>query len=139
MAQVDCYNGDYGTDLSGSVSFEYGTGALNVRRLRWNEDMSNVSNKLWYFVGPRGDRDPPASTGAGTSPGTIPAWTCRSDPPSGDIWQLPGALTPRVGSVRGAHGDPGLRGGSTLCEGAGPLRDLCLGSTQAEILYRQLW
>jgi hypothetical protein len=53
MAQVDCYNGNYGTDLSGSVSFEYATGDLNVRRLRWNEDMTSVVNKMWYYGGPR--------------------------------------------------------------------------------------
>lgn len=53
MGTVDCYNGDYGTDLSGSVVFEYGTGAKNVRAVRWNQDMSNITNKLWYFGGPR--------------------------------------------------------------------------------------
>ena len=53
MGTVDCFNGDYGTDLSGSVEFEYATGALNVRRLRWNEDMSNLSNKIQYFFAPK--------------------------------------------------------------------------------------
>ena len=53
MGTVDGYDGDYGTDLSGSVVFSYGTGALNVRRLRWNEDMSQVANKIWYYLGPR--------------------------------------------------------------------------------------
>jgi hypothetical protein len=53
MGTVDVYNGDYGTDLSGSVVFEYGTGARNVRAVRWNQDMSNITNKLWYFGGPR--------------------------------------------------------------------------------------
>jgi hypothetical protein len=53
MGTVDGHDGDYGTDLSGSVVFQYGTGALNVRRLRWNEDMSNMTNKLWYYLGPR--------------------------------------------------------------------------------------
>lgn len=53
MGEVSAYNGDYGTDLSGSVIFQYGTGARNVRALRWNEDMSNMCNKLWYFAGPR--------------------------------------------------------------------------------------
>lgn len=53
MGTVDGYNGDYGTDLSGSVVFQYGTGAFNIRSLRWNEDMSNMCNKLWYFAGPR--------------------------------------------------------------------------------------
>src|SRR3990167_10525310 len=32
MGTVDVYNGNFGTDLSGSIVFQYGTGALNVRR-----------------------------------------------------------------------------------------------------------
>jgi hypothetical protein len=60
MGTVDAYNGDYGTDLSGSVEFQYGTGAFNVARLRWNDDMTNLCNKLWYYAGPRiaGPGDP---------------------------------------------------------------------------------
>ena len=53
MGTIDAYNGDYGTDLSGSVVFQYGTGAFNVSRLRWNEDMTSLCNKLWYYMGPR--------------------------------------------------------------------------------------
>jgi hypothetical protein len=53
MGEVDFYNGDYGTDLSGSVEFQYGTGAFNVRRLRWNQDMTGMCNKLWYYGGPK--------------------------------------------------------------------------------------
>lgn len=53
MAEVSAYNGDYGTDLSGSVLFQYGTGARNIRALRWNKDMSNLSNKIRYLAGPR--------------------------------------------------------------------------------------
>jgi hypothetical protein len=53
MGTVDAYCGDYGTDLSGSVSFDYGQGNYNIRSLRWNQDMSNMCNKLWYFAGPR--------------------------------------------------------------------------------------
>lgn len=53
MGEVDFYNGDYGTDLSASVVFQYGTGAYNVRRLRWNQDMTTMTNKLWYYGGPK--------------------------------------------------------------------------------------
>jgi hypothetical protein len=53
MGTVSCYNGDYGTDLSGSVSFDYGQGNYNIRALRWNQDMANMCNKLWYYAGPR--------------------------------------------------------------------------------------
>jgi hypothetical protein len=53
MGEVDFYNGDYGTDLSGSIVFSYGMGDFNVARLRWNQDMTTITNKLWYFAGPR--------------------------------------------------------------------------------------
>jgi hypothetical protein len=53
MAQVDVYNGDYGSDLSGSVVFQYATGAHNARAIRRVVDMSSVCNKLWYYLGPR--------------------------------------------------------------------------------------
>lgn len=53
MGTIDAFNGDYGQDLSGSVTFSYGTGALNVRGMRWNEDMTTMVNKLQYFLGPR--------------------------------------------------------------------------------------
>jgi len=53
MAQVDVYNGDFGTDLSGSVVFEFAVGARNVRGVRWNEDMSNLRNKVQYFFTPK--------------------------------------------------------------------------------------
>jgi hypothetical protein len=35
------------------VDFDYGQGNFNVRRLRWNQDMTTMCNKLWYFAGPR--------------------------------------------------------------------------------------
>ena len=50
---LNLYNGDHGTDLSGSVIFQYGTGLRNVQSLRWNRDMSNLVNKYWIFGGPR--------------------------------------------------------------------------------------
>lgn len=53
--QLDVYNGDYGNDLTGSVIFQYGMGLDNIRSLRWNTDMSNMCNKLWYFLGPKCD------------------------------------------------------------------------------------
>lgn len=53
MGQINLYNGDYGTDLSGSVVFQYGFGARNVRQVRWNQDLSNVRNKIQYFYGPK--------------------------------------------------------------------------------------
>jgi hypothetical protein len=53
MGEVNGFNGDYGNDLSGSVLFQYGTGLFNVRRVRWNQDMTRLRNKIWYYAGPR--------------------------------------------------------------------------------------
>lgn len=53
IGEVSAYNGDYGTDLSGSISFDFATGDFNVRSIRRNQDMSESCNKLWYYLGPR--------------------------------------------------------------------------------------
>ena len=53
MGTIDGYNGDFGTDLSGSVVFEYGSGAFNAAAIRWNRDMTNMCNKYWLYSGPR--------------------------------------------------------------------------------------
>jgi hypothetical protein len=50
---IDAYNGDYGTDLSGSVSFDYGTGGFTASAVRWNRDMTSMVNKYWLYGGPR--------------------------------------------------------------------------------------
>lgn len=50
---LDLYPGNYGTNLSGSVTFEYGTGARTISDVRWNRDMSQMVNKYWIFGGPR--------------------------------------------------------------------------------------
>lgn len=51
--RLDLYNGDYGTDRSGSVLFQYGTGAHNIDHVRWNRDMTQAVNKYQIFGGPR--------------------------------------------------------------------------------------
>ena len=53
MGRIDVYNSPYGTDRRGSLIFEYGMGQRNIRDLRWIEDMSNLSNKIQYFFGPK--------------------------------------------------------------------------------------
>ncbi len=53
--ELSAYNGHFGTDLTSSVTFSYGMGAYNIRSLRWNVDMANITNKLWYFLGPKCD------------------------------------------------------------------------------------
>lgn len=55
LGRVEIYNGDYGTDVSGSVDFDYAQGAFNVRKFRRTEDMATVRNKIWLYLGPRLD------------------------------------------------------------------------------------
>ena len=81
MARVDCYNGDYGTDRSSTVSFEYATGTHNVRRARRTQDMGNMCNKLWYYLGPKIDEQHWKANVTGTSSG-LP------DPPATDVVAL---------------------------------------------------
>lgn len=50
---IDFYNGDYGSDQSGSVDLDYGQGQYSVANLRWNRDMTNMVNKYWLYGGPR--------------------------------------------------------------------------------------
>jgi hypothetical protein len=51
--QLDLYNGDFGQDLTSSVQFAYGMGDFSIQQFRWSDDMADVCNKLWYYLGPR--------------------------------------------------------------------------------------
>lgn len=55
IGTVDLYNGDYGTDRSGSISLDYQTGLFNVKRFKRTISMKDVCNKLWYYLGPKCD------------------------------------------------------------------------------------
>lgn len=52
-ARADFYPGNYGTDLSESVTLAWGTDPYNAKAVRRTTDMSNVCNKLWYLLGPK--------------------------------------------------------------------------------------
>ena len=54
---VNLTNGDGGTDLSGSVSYEYATGSFNATVGQLTVDMSEVINALWYLLAPRVSRE----------------------------------------------------------------------------------
>jgi len=51
MASLKCYNGNYGTNRTGSVIFQFAIGARNVRSIRQSVDLANTCNKLQYFGG----------------------------------------------------------------------------------------
>jgi hypothetical protein len=55
MGRVECYNGDYGTDRTATVHYDYGTGLFNASHLRRTEDMNEMRNKLWRYLGSRRD------------------------------------------------------------------------------------
>lgn len=52
MGSVSAYPGDYGANLSGSVSFLYATGG-NCRRCRVTSDKQWLRNRIRYLLGPR--------------------------------------------------------------------------------------
>lgn len=128
LARVDCYNGDFGTDLSGSVIFEYAMGANNVRSIRWNRDITNMCNKLWYYGGPRvlTQADPAGDQHwcfniTGTDPGL-------ADPPQSDILSLRAA----------AQADYGVRMDIRIFDAESDnCRDPAVAYSRE--LYRRLW
>jgi hypothetical protein len=95
---VTLTNGDGGTDLSGSVSYDYGTGAFNCQVATLTVDMDEVTNALWYFLGPRGPRL--------TDQGFIPEnhWGGSITPTAphvGGTW--PPALLARIAASRASY------------------------------------
>jgi hypothetical protein len=129
MGTVDCYNGDFGTDLSGSVSFEYATGTLNVRRLRWNEDMTTVCNKLWYYGGPR------IQTAADPEGDQHWCWNITADDPA--------LADPPQTDIETCRDDSQIAVGVRMdIKIWDALSDLCLGPGAIDPgrdLYRRLW
>jgi len=67
--QLDVFNGNFGNDLHSTVKFQYGMGNFNVQALRWNRDMTNMVNKLWYFLGPKCDQQHWRANVQGDDPG----------------------------------------------------------------------
>lgn len=96
---VNLTNGDGGTDLSGSVAYEYGTGAFNCQIATRTIDMDDVVNALWYLLGPRvseerwaGSITPTARNGGIDGDGPLP----------GDPW--PPALVAKFMGSRTTYG-----------------------------------
>jgi len=142
MGTVDVYNGDYGTDLSASVVFEYGTGALNARAVRWNQDMSNICNKLWYYMGPRvlTAQDPAGDQHwcynvQGDDPG-LPGY-----PASNPYAAVVACRGTDAGSPGDSRGDYGVRMDVQIFDGTSELCDPNADPVTAtnRELYRYLW
>ena len=50
---VDLHPGDAGSDLSGSVVFDYNTGSFNCMGAKFTFDMKNTISRIRYFLGPK--------------------------------------------------------------------------------------
>lgn len=93
MVTLDGYNGDFGTNLSASVNFDWATGDFNARKMKRTWSLADAANKLFYYLGPRkGTAADPAGnqhwegnvTGDGYAAGAG-SYTPLPDPPGGDI------------------------------------------------------
>lgn len=78
LGTVHCYNGNYGTDRTGTVHFDFATGNDNVRLFRRTGAMDTIGNKLWYYLGPKLDQQHWRYGLTGDSP-DLP------NPPGGDV------------------------------------------------------
>lgn len=56
LATVHTFTGNYGTDRTATVHFDYQTGDFNSRLFRRTDSMETVANKNFYFLGPRLDQ-----------------------------------------------------------------------------------
>lgn len=143
MARIDVYNGDYGTDRTGSVIFEYATGDHNVKALRMTEDSSQVVNKLWYYLGPR--------VMTASDPGGDQHWRSNVQGDATDLPAPPGGDTnpPYTGGPPGSAANPlgqqildsradmGVRMEVRIYDAQGDESDL--GPDDFRPLYLRLW
>jgi len=135
--QIDVYNGDYGQDLTGSVTLSYGMGDKNIRALRWNEDMTQMCNKLWYYLGPKCDEEHWRANITGDDPGL-------AYPPGGKVVGPcgTGSATNNIIGVRSCfsreHYD--VRMDIKIFDAAGDESDGCAEAVVVgHELYRRLW
>lgn len=50
---VDFHAGDFGSDLTGSVALEYGTGSFNCMAAKYTFDFTKTVSRIRYFLGPK--------------------------------------------------------------------------------------
>lgn len=125
-ARLDLYPGDFGNDLSSSVAFQYGMGARNVRALRWNENMSQMCNKLWYYLGPKITQQRWQENITGDDPGL-------AYPPGGALSPPAASLNNQLGVARVAsQAAYDVRMDIRIYDGRGD-------ESAARELFRRLW
>lgn len=98
-ATLSAYNGNYGTDVSGSVQFRYGMGSSsNCRGCRRTVDGSNMMNKFWLYGGPR--------VGTALDPAGDQHWKYNVTRDDSALALIPGfaTLSARIDASRAAYG-----------------------------------
>lgn len=72
-SELDLLN-DYVNDMSGSVAFEYNTGARNSSIATVTVDMDNMWNAIWFLLGPRINEQHWRGSITPTAPNTLDDW-----------------------------------------------------------------
>lgn len=140
--ELSAYNGGFGTDRTASVIFSYGMNAYNVRALRWNTDMSDLCNKLWYFLGPKcDDQHWPANVQAQAD---FSDCDCCNDPacdPCNDIRDSIVALQGTDAGLPGdSRGDFGVRMDIKIFDAQGDTTGPCAeGNVDGYCLFKNQW
>lgn len=101
MAEVHCFNGNYGTDRSATVNFDYATGDFNARLMRRSDDMNTFISKNFYFLGPRLDQQHWRANVTGDHP-DLP------NPPGGDVNPYVPGASPLGDLIQAGRDDIGV-------------------------------
>jgi len=157
MAQVDVYNGNHGTDRSGSVIFDFGMGSRNVQGVRWSEDMTSLRNKIQYFFTPKETTRRYKANITGDDP-CLPGNLGNPGGPGGSIdpaddgathpsWLAPGQLGKLIYSSRQQYGvrmaietfDVDSIVSKQGCVTGAPTLGCCDCPDPTRVLFRKLW
>lgn len=120
---IDLTNGEGGADLSGSVVYEYGTGAFNAQVATLTIDLSDIINALWYLLGPRCDETHWKGSITATAPHMGGSW--------------PAALLARIAASRSLLYY--MQEIQVLDEGVDDCEDPLIGPSAIRPLYEARW
>ncbi len=133
---VNLFPGNAGTDLSGSVVFDYNTGSFNCISAKYTFDMKNTISNIRYFLGPKrpqydGDIQHWASDVQIDDPALdLPPWDAKQP----TIESQSASMLSSQGRMRETQ----VFDATTGPEGETALRDLYYALWQSEMLVRTL-
>lgn len=133
---VNLFPGNAGTDLSGSVVFDYNTGSFNCIGAKYTFDMKNVITRIRYFLGPKrpqydGDIQHWASDVQILDPELdLPPWDARQP----TIEAQSAAMEAAIGLLREVQ----IYDSTPGTDGETALRDLYYSLWQSEMLIRTI-